>query len=190
VNRWPLYISLLAPLAACGNPPTETADEITQTYLFEVEHVNHAWGMQWHGLVIDREGNINAYDHSNELWSPVEDDSYSETELQDKYEHVSRYVGRIDEATVVHQFNRIAGVPDQLSEPQYPCRDAGGLTYRAFRYETATGRYLPLLLRQEGDVVRENTSDEAEELAAWLRNLVSALDNAGIAPFNEGVCTP
>jgi hypothetical protein len=159
-------------------------------YLFEIEHVNHAWGLFWAGLVIDREGNIYAYDHGHEVWVLADTDSYTEAELEDKYEHGSRYVGRIDESTIVHQFNRIARVSERVSEPQYPCADAGGLTYRAFRYKPATGHYRPLLLRQEGDVVMENTSDAGEELADWLRSLVSALDNAGIEPFNEGVCTP
>jgi hypothetical protein len=165
-------------------------DDIEQVYLFEIEHVNHAWGLFWAGFVIDREGNINAYDHGHEVWALADSGSYTESQLQDKYAHGSRYVGRIDEATIVHQFNRIAGVSERLSDPQYPCKDAGGLTYRAFRYEPATGRYWPLVLRQEGDVVLENTSNAAEELAAWLRSLASALENAGIAPFDEGVCTP
>jgi hypothetical protein len=183
-------VFVLGAFAACGNPPTESLDDIEQIYLFEVEHVNFAWGLTWRGLVIDREGNITAYDHSQEAWTLADSSSYTQAELADKYEHGSRYVGRIDEATIVQQFSRIAGVSDRLSEPQYPCRDAGGFTYRAFRYEPTTGRYGPLLLRQEGDVVQENESGAAEELASWLRNVVSALDNAGIAPFNEGVCTP
>ncbi len=175
---------------ACGSTPTATTGDIDQTYLFEVEYVNHAWGLAWHGLVIDRAGNINAYDHSHEIWQPSDSAWYTESELSDKYEHGSRHVGHVDDATIAQQFGWIASVADQLSSPQYPCADAGGLVYRAFRYEAASGRYRPLLLRQEGDQTQENTSDAAEELAGWLRNLVSALEDPGVTPFDEGMCTP
>ena len=68
MSGWRLCVLALVLLAACGNPPTESVDDIEQTYLFEVEHVNFAWGLTWRGLVIDREGNINAYDHGHEVW--------------------------------------------------------------------------------------------------------------------------
>jgi len=190
VNRTSLSLFFPALLLACGSPPTGAADDIDQAYLFEVEYVNHAWGLAWRGLVIDRNGNINAYDHGHEIWQPPNSDSYTESELDSKYEHGSRQIGQVDEATIKQQFSRIASVDGQLSAPQYPCADAGGLTYRAFLYEAATGLYRPLLLRQEGDKTQENTSDAAEELAGWLRNLVSALEDPGVTPFNEGTCTP
>jgi len=190
VSVWRLGLFMLVPLGACGNPPTESVDDIEQTYLFEVEHVNFAWGLTWRGLVIDRDGNINAYDHGHEVWDLAANDFYTEAELEDKYEHGARYVARIDEATVVQQYNKLLGIAEQLSAPQYPCADAGAFTYRAFVYESTTRRYRPILLRQEGDVALENTAGEAEALAGWLRNLVSALDDAGIEPFDEGFCTP
>jgi hypothetical protein len=190
VNGWRLGVPLVALLLACGNPPTETGDDIDQTYLFEVEYVNFAWGLAWRGLVIDREGNVNAYDHGHEVWSHAANDSHTEADLATKYAHGARYVGRIDEATVAQQFGKISRIADQLSAPEHPCADAGAFTYRTFIYESETSRYRPLLLRQEGDVVLENTSSVAQELAGWLRNLVSALDAAGVEPFDEGVCTP
>jgi hypothetical protein len=185
-----LGVSLFGLLVACGNPPTESIDDIEQTYLFEVEYVNFAWGLAWRGLVIDREGNINAYDHGHEVWDLAANDSFTGAELEDKYGHGARYVGRIDESTIVQQYSKIAAVSEQLSAPQYPCADAGAFTYRAFQYIPTTSRYRPVLMRQEGDVVLENASGAAEELAGWLRNLVGALENAGIEPFDEGVCTP
>jgi hypothetical protein len=185
-----LSVCFLVLLAACGSGVTDTTGTIEQRYLFEVEHVNHAWGLFWRGLVIDREGDIYAYDLEHGAWERASADWYTESELEDKYGHEARYVGRIDEATIVQQFGRIEDVGVELPAPQHVCADAGSFTYRAFRYESDGGRYHPLLLRQEGDLVQVNTSDAAEDLAAWLRNLVLALENAGITPFNQGLCTP
>ena len=190
MNRGSQIFFLLALLMACGSPPTDTMDNIEQSYLFEIEYVNHAWGLAWNGLVIDRSGDIYAYDHSHEIWEPSGADSYTEMELKEKYEHESRYIGRIDAATIALQFGRISSVGDHFLNPTQSCADAGSITYRAFRYESAADRYRPLLLREEGDFPKQNLSDAAENLGAWLRSLVLTLENAGVTPFSEGVCTP
>ena len=190
MNQWEVCVFCLVAVTACGTHPTDTVDNIEQTYLFEVEYVNYAWGRAWNGLVIDRSGDIYAYDHGHEIWEPSSDDSYLETELDDKYAHGSRYIGRIDEATIALQFSRISSVGDHFLNPHQACADAGSITYRAFRYESGTGRYRPLLLREEGDLPKQNLSDAAENLATWLRSLVLTLEDTGVTPFAEGVCTP
>ena len=186
------HLSIVFPalFLACNSSLTETLDSIEQEYLFEVEYVNHAWGLAWKGVVIDREGNIHAYDHSQEIWDLNDNGSFSKMELEEKYAHEARYIGRIDEATIVQQFARIGAVDDDPSDLLHLCADAGGLTYRAFRYDSASGLYHPLLLRLEGDFAKQNSSNAAEDLAEWLRSLLLNLDDAGVQPFNEGVCTP
>lgn len=187
----PCLLSLLGIVSTCGDPPSAaTVDDIEQEYLFEVERVNYAWGFEWVGLVIDREGNVYAFDHSHEPWEPESNDSYSVAELLDKYEHATRLVGNVDQATLVRQFNRISDVGDSFDEPLITCADAGGLIYRAFRYAAETAVYLPLVLREEGDHPRQNTSNAAKDLSDWLRNLIPTLEEPGITPFPEGSCTP
>ena len=190
VTRRFLGIFFFALFTGCGNPPTDTLDNIEQDYLFEVEYVNHAWGLAWNGLVIDRSGDIYAYDHGHAIWEPSNSDTYTETELETKYTHASRYVGRIDQATITQQFSRIGSVGDHFLNPHQACADAGSITYRAFSYEPSTGEYRPLLLREEGDIPRKNVSNAADELASWLRSLVMTLEDVGVTPFSEGVCTP
>jgi hypothetical protein len=185
-----LGIFFLALFTACGTPPTDTVDNIEQDYLFEVEYVNHAWGLAWTGLVVDRSGDIYAYDHGHAIWEPSRADAFTKTELDNKYEHSSRYIGRIDQATIAQQFSRISSVGDHFLNPQQACADAGSITYRAFSYEPTTSEYRPLLLREEGDIPQKNISNAAEELASWLRSLVMTLEDVGVTPFADGVCTP
>jgi hypothetical protein len=187
----PCLLSLLGIVSTCGDPPSATTvDDIEQEYLFEVERVNYAWGFEWVGLVIDREGNVYAFDHSHEPWQPASNGSYSEAELPRKYEHGMRLVGNVDQGTLVAQLNRIPDVGVSFDEPLISCADAGQLTYRAFRYVAETARYVPLVLREEGDRPRQNTSNAGEALSDWLRNLIPTLDEPGITPFPEGSCTP
>lgn len=185
-----LGIFFLALLTACGTPPTDTVEDIEQSYVFEVEYVNHAWGLAWTGLVVDRSGDIYAYDHGHTVWGPSSADVYTETELESKYTHASRYIGRIDQTTVAQQFSRISGVGDHFLNSRQACADAGSITYRAFSYDPTSGEYRPLLLREEGDIPKKNVSKAAEELATWLRSLVLNLGDVGVTPFAEGVCTP
>jgi len=189
--HFPLTLIVTAIVSACSDSPSAaTVDDIEQEYLFEVERVNYAWGFDWVGLVIDREGNVYAFDHSHEPWEPASNDSYSGAELLDKYEHGMRLAGNIDQRTLVRQFNRISDVGDSFQEPLISCADAGQLTYRAFRYAAETELYVPLVLREEGDRPRQNTSNAGEDLSDWLRNLIPTLDEPGITPFPDGSCTP
>jgi hypothetical protein len=185
------FLWVLAPaLWACGEGPTATIDDIRQQYLFEVEDMNTAWSFYWVGLVIERDGSVYAFDHSDSPWERTSSTLFSEDELREKYSHGRRLIGHVGEATLLMQFNRIDDVGNHFASPNAVCNDAGVLSYRAWRYHTPDGSYQPLTLRQEGDTARRNTSAAAEALAQWLRELIPGLDEPGLAPFPEGICTP
>ena len=186
-----LGIWLLLPvLWTCGDAPTGTIDDIEQQYLFEVEHVNMAWGLFWAGLVVERDGSVYAFDHSHAAWNGASNTFFSEEELQEKYSHGRRLVGHVDDGTLVRQFERIRDVGNDFEESILLCADAGVLAYRAWRYDPADGAYIPRALREEGDTARRNTSAAAEALAEWLRELIPTLDDPAVMPFDEGFCTP
>jgi hypothetical protein len=184
------FWALLPVFWTCGDGPTGTTDDIEQQYLFEVEHINMAWIPRWVGSVIERDGSVYAYDRSEVGWPRTSSTLFAEDELRDKYSVARRLIGHVDADVLVRQFERIRGVGDDFDETIRLCADAGVLTYRAWRYHSAEGLYEPLTLREEGDVGRRNTSDAAEALAEWLRELIPTLDGALAMPFNEGLCTP
>ena len=188
-HKGALFLAVGIVLAGCDSP-TDTRNDSDQVYLFEVEYLNHAWGYTMNGLVIDREGNVRAYDHSHAEWAHRDSDEFSLTQLVDKYRHRSRTVGRVDNTTLSIQLDKVANVGDNGDAPVFVCADAGDLSYRAFRYEPSTERYTPVLLRVEGDRPYQNSSEDAESLANWLRALILTLDDPGLAPFTLGGCTP
>ncbi len=190
MKRRPMALWLAPVIWACGNGPTTTIDAIEQQYLFEVEHVNMAWLFHWVGLVVERDGNVYAFDHSHAAWAPTSSTLFSEEELREKYSHGRRLIGHIDDDTLVRQFDRFRDVGDNFVWSNVACADAGVLAYRAWRYEPSFRAYMPLVLREEGDIPRRNTSAAAEALAEWLRELIPTLDNPAVMPFDDGVCTP
>jgi hypothetical protein len=161
-----------------------------QQFVFQVEYVNFAWGLQWTGIVVDRNGVIHAYDHSQGPWEPANADAYTLEELEEKYATDLGVVGTVDSATLDLQFRRAHDVGDSFREPNVVCADAGGVGYTFFRYDPVDKRYVPVILRQEGDLPRENTDADAKRVAAWLRNLALDLDVEGLHPFPDGTCTP
>ena len=182
---------LVAGIAFAGcDSSTDPRNDTNQQYLFEVEYLNHSWGYVMNGIVIDKEGNVSAYDHSHAEWAHSESESYSLGQLNDKYEHSARSVGSVDNATLTVLLDRVANVVDEGPAPVWVCADAGDLSYRAFRYDSSTELYEPILLRIEGDRPYQNSSADAEAIADWMRAFILTLEDPRLAPFSLGSCTP
>ena len=173
----------------CGSVPTEVLDDTDQFFLFEVEYAS-SWFPTWTGIAIDREGNVIRYRREETPWLPVDDARITRAELEAKYAADAMQIATIDAETLAERFASIAGVGHVFAEPNLACADAGFLRYNAFAFDEATDRYRPLLLRAEGDFPTQNTSDEARELAAWLRTVLEQHPVDGLRPFDEGTCTP
>jgi hypothetical protein len=173
----------------CRSTPTEILGDTDQFFLFEVEYAS-SWFPTWTGIAIDRDGRVVRYRREETPWIPVDDSSITRAELEAKYAADATQIVTIDAETVAERFASIAGVGQDFAEPNLACADAGFLRYNAFAFDEATHRYRPLLLRAEGDFPTQNTSDEARELAAWLRTVLEQHPVDGVRPFDEGTCTP
>jgi hypothetical protein len=150
--------------------------------VFEVEHVNFAWGARRMGIHVDADGTVWSYRDT-----PRPED--------DRGEHIpaavlaAKYAAertRVAEPGAAEVARRAASIPaaaeGPLGEPANGCADFGTRTYRAFRYDPATDTYRAVLLHQAGDVARANRSPAAAELTAWLRTLDER--------FAGGACEP
>jgi hypothetical protein len=173
-------------LNACTGTPFEVDAPAGQLILFQVEHVNFAWGLAWRGVYVDRSGNVFSYDHSHEPWSLTAQETFTEEELLGKYSFDRELVNTLDSTIVLEKALLIADASrGSLSELEYPCADAGGSRYTAFTYDNATGVYREVLLRAEGDLFRENESGSAKALFGWLEEVTEG--EFGIAGCDPAV---
>ncbi len=164
--------------------PEGPALQTGQVYLFEVEYVSFAWGAVWEGLYVDARGRVYRYARDGEPWRPSRDDAYTRAELAEKYRSGRTLLRTLPSDEVVARVALIEPASrGDLSEPASLCRDAGVLTFRAFRYDGSTGRYLPVLLRAEGDWAQENRSPDARALVQWMSGFDDRFaSNGGCSP--------
>jgi hypothetical protein len=175
---------VLLLIAGCELTSSDDALSDQQMFLFQVEYVNYAWGAAWNGLYVDHVGRIYTYDLSGESWTPQSETSFTTEELLAKYTHNKERIDTLDPADLAEQRALIpaagAGI---LTEPTPRCADFGTLTFSAFTYDARTDRYTPVLLQQEGDMARTNTSNSAALLVTWLKTLDDAR-------FDNEYCLP
>lgn len=166
------YISFL--LSCQNGVDSKDGNLITQEILFEVQHINFAWGYTLKGFYIDNEGNWYRYNHSDEQWRPSRYDAFSEEELLEKYSHSREFGGTIKYDTLLEKYNLIdSASKGELSVPVSRCRDSGGTSYSAYVFDADSSLYKPVLLYLVGDWAQKNLSDSGRLLYELLRTIES-----------------
>jgi hypothetical protein len=167
--KYALMIGAVA-LGACDE--TTAPDGETGPVLLEIEYVNYAWVPTWFGFFVDASGDVYSYNREGTPWAHGEDRVITEEELNEKFSLRRTLISSRDSSEVALVRARIPQVNEsQVSAERAQCADAGLLTYRAFKYNSANRTYEPVLLRMEGDIARENTSQAAQDLIAYVRSL-------------------
>jgi len=182
MTRLALAAVSLVTLAACEGaatkpttPPEPTTAAIQQTWLCGREYVNHAWGYQRSGVVLDAKGNIWKYDFKGSPtalvnpWGPKDMSNMSEEELKLRYngatvgdakvpvEEIARHFPLIDEAS--------QATPTQ---PKSVGADMGQNTLYCYTYDASKRTYAQVMLDNKGDWESTNPSQAAKTLAGWL----------------------
>ncbi len=175
-----LLVTSAASCSTFADPPLP-AD---QRFLFEVEYVNYAWGFSWHGTVIDRTGVVARYDLGDgEPWPHSDKETVTEAQLLQKYNRGREVVGQVDRGDLLDAFGLVGtAARGELEGPLDRCRDAGGLSFRAFQYDPVTESYHPVLLRTEGDFAWRNRAAAATTLYRWLAEVTKTSADGGCAP--------
>jgi len=157
---------LIIPALTCA---MSSKPSIDQKYLFEYSHINFAWGFQLSGMYIDKDGNVYKYNHSHSPWTPANDKSLIESDLQEKYAYKKELLKKIDKS-VLNKMHKliVPAVKGEIFKSQNKCFDSGSGTYTAYLFDSKTGQYEPVLLYQVGDRPKKNLSKEAKVLYEWL----------------------
>ncbi|MGD8306088.1 MAG: hypothetical protein PVF17_05495 [Ignavibacteria bacterium] len=145
-----------------------------QTYYFEVEYVNHAWGYQHNGFYIDKTGDVFAYNYNeqDDPWNPETRDHFTVEELVDKYSHSNSLCDKIDFITLKEKQLYIPiALAGNISDTTSDGADMGTLSYICYRYNSNSNLYTPIILQVSGDIAFKNESEAAENLVLWLGTL-------------------
>jgi hypothetical protein len=177
-SRGPTFVLavLAVLLAACAEPERDSPTTLRQTILFEVERIDFNRTPVLSGFYVDREGRVVAWERSHTLSHQPDAESYTETELREKYGYAERVLGYVRMNSLRARAELIpAASRGQFRAAGDLCRGKGGIAYRAFLFDDATGRYTPVLLRREGHGSRANNSTSAVALQRWLASLDASL---------------
>lgn len=143
---------------------------------FQYEYMNHAWGFQQHGWLIDSAGNVYCYNLPENWYEPdsngvIEADALKANIL--KTDSICYSVNSTDLDIKIQLIE--AAADGVLKEPVSVMADAGAFSYYAFLYDANAEKYQRILLWQTGDNLIENTSVEAKELFEWLDEINQAI---------------
>lgn len=166
-----LVLTFVIATAGAGCAEVTGADEADRVY-FEIEYINYAWTPTYFGFIVDGAGRVFRYDRNGAPWPYQDSASWTRERLDAKFVPIKRPLDSRPPAEVAAAAAKIdAAAVGQLSPRRIQCADAGTLTYRAFDYDPETARYSSVLLRVEGDIAQQNTSEAAQELIAYIRSL-------------------
>jgi hypothetical protein len=182
MSRIALAAVSLVTLAACEagmskptTTPTPTTANIPQTWLCGREYVNHAWGYQRRGVVLDSKGNVWKYEFKSSPtalvnpWGPKDMSNMSEEELKLRYNGAMVTDVKVPSEEIAKHFALIAEAANaKPTQPKSVGADMGQNTLYCYTYDEAKRTYAQVMLDNKGDWESTNPSPAAKQLTAWL----------------------
>lgn len=145
-----------------GRKPNE------MTIYFQFEYVNHAWGYQHRGFIIDQAGNIYDYEQP-ENWVWPEDEKINRQNFESNLAQAEVRLSQLDENEIgAMEILALQARQGELSERKYVMADAGAEIYAIYMAEKDSPTLTRHLLQQRGDLYQKNTSASSDQLTEKL----------------------
>jgi hypothetical protein len=181
LNRSLLAAVSLVTLAACeaettkpSGPTTPTPTNAQQTWLCGREYVNHAWGYQRRGVVLDTSGNLWTYSvtGNGDFFKPVDVTSLSEADLKMRYNGAMVVSGKKVPGPEIEKYFPLIGDAAQAkpTEPSPHGADMGQTLVYCYTYDAGARTYSQVMLDNKGDWDSTNPSQAAKNLKSWLNS--------------------
>ena len=176
--RWPAF-ALLACLGGCGHTAANDNFEEIGRYVFDVYEENYSWGHVLRGFVIESDGRVRTYDHSDERWLPAQDRSgrLAEADLADKFSGSKVRLTLAADAVRAKALLLPAAVHGTITRFNQS-RDRGRFGYTGYIYDPARNTYRAVVVGADGDWLETNTSPAAQELMTWLNEVKEKVSDA------------
>ncbi len=159
---------IIISLTSCSeNLPT-----FKQKVLFEVHYVNYAWGYVNNGYLIDSLGYARSFNlKENKInWHSPDSTGYiSLSDMNDNLSHCDSVIFHLNPDSLALYVGKIyKASKGQISKPQMVMADAGSIRYSAFIYNEKLHKYKEVLIKEWGDWMITNDSQEAQDIYDWL----------------------
>jgi len=166
------FVSVM--LSGCESSTTPRSENgSVQSFFFEINYENGAWGYSNAGMYIDRDGRMYSYTYkgSQDVFPIHENGMYTADEMRRKYEHGTAYTCSVVRDTIDAMMALIpAAAKGALDKPEQTAADMGILSYWCYQYNATTQMYTQVLLKRSGDLTQHNLSQEAATLLVWLES--------------------
>jgi hypothetical protein len=166
-----LFIAILSGCSK-NNPPAEKP-----AILFQLEYINHAWGYQHAGYIIDGDGNILRYKNP-EAWNfPSVDSCLTPEEVSDNMARCTSTGKRVPPEELFKYSRLIKNLSlSEVSAVKNVMSDAGSTEYLCFRYSEKLGKYRRYIIKKEGNSTCENLNFFSKRVSSWMKNLNDSLN--------------
>lgn len=156
---------------ACEKDRYDAPEE--QPVYFEYHFINHAWGYQDFGWLVDSEGNIRAFEHPDGYNLASHGDILSLEQLEYNLAQADSIIEEISKSELEKKQDLIPGAAEgEISDFQRHGADMGMGVFSCYKYDPQEDAYQYVLLSASGDHQQFNRSTEAEKLVKWLKGLV------------------
>ncbi|KOH42534.1 hypothetical protein [Sunxiuqinia dokdonensis] len=153
--------------ASCTDKELETKSEQLTIY-FQFEYVNHAWGYQHRGFIIDQAGKVYDYEQP-ENWTWPEDNKINRQNFESNLSQAEVRLSLLDESDIrTAEILALKARDGELTEQRYVMADAGAEIYAVYVAEKNSPTLTRYLLQQRGDLYQKNTSSASDQLTEWL----------------------
>ena len=176
MNRWTipwLMVLLLLLLTRCGKSdvdPCHCLPDQGQPVWFQYRYVNHAWGYQDHGWLIDGSGRVRYFEYPSDFRTPDSTGYLSREDLEHNLAQTDSLITTIgQEELEAHTALIPAAAAGEIGERTHRAYDAGTSTLACYLYNSEKDAYRYILLGISGDWEQFNLSEEAGDLVEWLR---------------------
>jgi hypothetical protein len=140
-----------------------------QPVYFEYNYINHAWGFQHHGWLIDGEGYRRYFNLPDSFRVPDSTGYLSLEALEYNVGQADSIIDQVDGDELAKYMDYIPGAADgEIGKSQVIAADAGASVLSCYLYDPAKDAYRYVFLAQSGDWEQFNLSEEAGVLVDWL----------------------
>lgn len=171
-----VFVSLSFLLLAFECTKEENDPMLNQDVLFVRIYENHAWGDQYEGWFIDNSGYIRGFsiNRNPEIeWLDLSGGGFiNENKVLKQYYHTDTTYSNLPFTDLVKYYLMIPAASKGILKEAVPNgADMGQISYYGLMLDEASSRYRFILLESYGDYIINNTSEESEKIAGWMKDL-------------------